>query len=109
MRVSARGYFRDHGSMSLIEVDLSKLDVYPREFCPENQATIWNRTSELEDSSVSIITRVNVIMQGNYRFEIRLTLSDILSLFWIAFKDKALQVVFQSRAETPNPESASAA
>jgi hypothetical protein len=109
MRVSVNGYYRNHGSKTLVEEELADVDVknnmYIQDYC--DNPTIYARTNDLGDSYISIMSHVNATMQGNYRLEIRLTLSDIRTLFWIGFKDKALQVVFpnntsltQSRTST---------
>ncbi|MGQ0446426.1 MAG: hypothetical protein ACT4O2_15210 [Beijerinckiaceae bacterium] len=65
---------------------------------PEVGFGIQHKDNGLGDCYLRIVTRVNVTMQGNYRLEVRFTLSDILKMFWICFKDKALQVAF-SEAE----------
>jgi hypothetical protein len=110
MRVSANGYYRDHGSKTLVEEELADVAIenYVYIPCYVDKTIIHTRTNELGDSYISIITRVNATMQGNYRLEIRLTLSDILTLFWIGFKDKALQVVFQDKT-SPTPSGTSTA
>ena len=65
--------------------------------CRFDRTIIQGRKNDLGECSIDIITRIEAQMQGNYRLEIRLTLSDILTLFWIAFKDKALQAIFQNK------------
>ncbi len=105
MRVSVNGYHRDHGSKILIEKSLADVAVENHDYCPYDRPIIRTKTTE-GDSYVSIVNRVNTTLQGNYRFEIRLTLSDILTLFWLGFKDKALQFAFQNKAnliETATP------
>ena len=121
MRVTVNGYHRDHGSKILIDKDLSDVSVdnndYSYHYCPYDRPIIRthaaDNTTELGDSHISIVTRVNTTLQGNYRFEIRLTLSDIVTLFWLGFKDKALdkvlQLAFQNKAkltETATPTAA---
>ena len=97
MRVSVNGYYRNHGSKTLVEEELADVDVKNNMYIPDycDNPTIYTRINDFGDSYISILSHVNATMQGNYRLEIRLTLSDILTLFWIGFKDKALQVVFQ--------------
>ncbi len=113
MRVTVNGYHRDHGSKTLIEKDLADVAVenneYSYYYCPYDRPIIRTQTTEPGDPHISIVTRVNTTLQGNYRLEIRLTLSDILTLFWLGFKDKALQFAFQNKAkltETATPTAA---
>jgi hypothetical protein len=95
MRISTSGYYRDHGSRVLAEGELGNADVTGNEYtCPEVGFGIQHKDNGLGDCHLSIVTRINVTMQGNYRFEVRFTLSDILKMFWICFKDKALQIAF---------------
>jgi hypothetical protein len=101
MRVSVNGYERDHGSKILVEKDLADAAVETGTYshCYRDKAIIHTWTSEFGESDISVIARVNATMQGNYKLEIRFTLSDIFRLFWLGFKDKALQFAFQSKAK----------
>jgi hypothetical protein len=95
MRISASGYFRDHGSRVLAEGELADTDVTMNEHLfPKMGFRIQYKDSGLGDRYISIATRINVSMQGNYKLEVRFTMSDILKIFWICFKDKALRTVF---------------
>jgi hypothetical protein len=95
MRISTSGYYRDHGSRVLAEGELDNADVMGNEYgCPEVGFRIQHKDNGIGDCYLSIVTRVNVSMQGNYKLEVRFTLSDILKMFWICFKDKALQIAF---------------
>ena|ERR1039458_9455113 len=102
MRVTVNGYHRDHGSKTLIEKDIADVTVdnndYSYYYCPYDRPIIRTTTTGSGDSNISIVARINTTLQGNYRFEIRLTLTDIFTLFWLGFKDKALEVVFQRKA-----------
>ena len=102
MRVTVNGYHRDHGSKTLIEKDLTEVAVenndYSYYYCPYDRPIIRTKATGQGDSHISIVARVTTTLQGNYRLEIRLTLSDILTLFWLGFKDKALQFAFQNKA-----------
>lgn len=75
--------------------------------CRFDRTIIQGRKNDLGECSIDIITRIEAQMQGNYRLEIRLTLSDILTLFWIAFKDKALQAIFQNKLAPEKSEARS--
>jgi hypothetical protein len=57
MRVSVNGYYRDHGSKTLVEEELAAVEVdrlYAR--CPPDKTIIHMRTTELGESYMSILT-----------------------------------------------------
>ena len=109
MRVSLNGYERDHGTKVLLETDLAEVDVVDYPYCYRDRAVVYRRKGDpLGESFVSVIARVNVKMQGSYKLEIRLTMSDILTLFWNGYKDRVFQTIFGISSNLPQPSAPNA-
>jgi hypothetical protein len=109
MRVSVNGYHRDHGSKILVEGDLTAAEVTPYPYCYSNRMVIQSKANDdLGESYVSIIARVQAVMQGTYKLEIRLTLGDVLKLFWIGFKERTFQSIFQVKSNVLQSDTSAA-
>jgi hypothetical protein len=95
MRASIRGWKRDHGRTILFDEELEKIDseddvsTYPwDEAVLENEKDEDQRTEYIE-----FTRRIRVTMNGDYMFQLRFTPADIIYLFWLSFRDRALRVL----------------
>lgn len=98
MRASVRGWSRDRGRTILFDEELNDIVViesiskYPWDGAVlENEKDEDGRTKYIE-----FTRRIRVTMNGEYMFQIRFTPSDILYLFWVSFRKRALGVFSKS-------------
>lgn len=91
MRVTMRGYSRDHGATILAEESLS--DLQPEEAasnCPRNGAVLQPIRTNGSITEFKYRRRVPVNMNGEYAFEVTLTALDAAKLCWLAFRGEGL-------------------
>lgn len=100
MRVTVRGWARDHGRTVLFEGTLAELQVKKAvSVFPPDEITYQSIPSTFNPSrkvAMSISSKVQVNLSGNYLLEVRLTTSDILSLFWSVFGTRTFEHIFNA-------------
>jgi hypothetical protein len=112
MRITANGYFRNHGSKLLAENDLAAAVISQTssmgEYIPRDKAQLHVIANDDLDKGgliiSMVITDVTIQSSSTYRLAIRFTLSDIFTLFWLGFKERSLNFIFQRKAHLVQPE-----
>jgi hypothetical protein len=95
MRVTMRGYSRDHGSFELADEQLGQMVAeVGRTGCPQNGTAVLEQV--LENGGVTEFKfrrRVHASLNGYYALEVSLTPADAAKLCWLGFRNSALSVL----------------
>ena len=96
MRVTMRGYFRDHGTWILAEDELTETwPVKKYQGCPKEGLSLEYTEDNNIVSSLNFKKHVRANMNGDYILEVTLSATDVVFLCWFAFRKRALSVLLR--------------
>ncbi len=96
MRVTLRGYARDHGAIVLVEEELDRMYAEQvRTDCPQKGSVLEQVSENGCVAHFKFRQRVPLNMNGNYALEISLATTEIAKLCWLAFRNRALSALLR--------------
>jgi hypothetical protein len=96
MRVTLRGYARDHGAIILVEEELDQQIAYEGATnCPVKGSVLEQVSENGCVAHFKFRQRVPLNMNGNYVLEISLATTEIAKLCWLAFRSRALSALLR--------------